>query len=164
MDSTSQIRIYFIFQRLWRVVLFAYWGTWISCDGCACCAYLCMVSNKDSRKSRNSSRPLSFPNAVVFCSMCLANSIRAGLFIVNHNKFHSLITSKSKEISVPLLKISLILSILHIPGTAYSCAVCFSGSEESLQAYYLTTVFLTLLPLLMLASIGYWIYRKHRGN
>ena len=96
--------------------------------------------------------------------MCLASYIRAGLFVMNHNKFRSLISTKSKKFLVPLLKISLILSILHIPGTAYSCAVCFSGSEESLQAYYLTTVFLTLLPLLMLASIGYWIYRKHRGN
>ena len=59
---------------------------------------------------------------------------------------------------------SLILSIFHIPVTAYSCAVCFSGTEESLQAYYLTTAFLTLLPVLMLASIGYWIYRKHKEN
>jgi len=83
---------------------------------------------------------------------------------MNQNKYRSLIASKSKKISDPLLKISLILSIFHLPGTAYSCAVCFSGSEESLQAYYLTTVFLTLLPVLMLASIGYWIYRKHRGN
>ena len=63
-----------------------------------------------------------------------------------------------------MLKFTLILSMFHLPGTAYSCAVCFSGSEESLQAYYLTTVFLTLLPVLMLASIGYWIYRKHKEN
>jgi len=83
---------------------------------------------------------------------------------MNQNKYRSLIASKSKKISDPLLKISLILSIFHLPGTAYSCAVCFSGSEESLQAYYLTTVFLTLLPVLMLASIGYWIFRKHRGD
>tara|TARA_B100000315_G_C14232286_1_gene431537 strand:- start:1 stop:252 length:252 start_codon:yes stop_codon:yes gene_type:complete len=83
---------------------------------------------------------------------------------MNQNKYRSLIASKSKKIPAPLLKISLILSIFHLPGTAYSCAVCFSGSEESLQAYYLTTVFLTLLPVLMLASIGYWIFRKHRGN
>ena len=123
-----------------------------------------MVSNKDSRKSHNSWRAVSFPTAVVFRSMCLASSIRTGLFVMNQNKYRSLIASKSKKISAPLLKITLIISIFHLPGTAYSCAVCFSGSEESLQAYYLTTVFLTLLPVLMLASIGYWIYRKHRGN
>ena len=69
-----------------------------------------------------------------------------------------------KNYSSLVIKMSLILSIFHIPVTAYSCAVCFSGTEESLQAYYLTTAFLTLLPVLMLASIGYWIYRKHKEN
>ena len=70
----------------------------------------------------------------------------------------------SKNYSTLVLKISLVLSILHLPGTAFSCAVCFSGTEESLQAYYLTTALLTLLPVLMVASIGYWIYRKHKEN
>ena len=70
----------------------------------------------------------------------------------------------SKNYSPRVLNISLILSIFHLPGTAFSCAVCFSGTEESLQAYYLTTALLTLLPVLMVASIGYWIYRKHKEN
>ena len=70
----------------------------------------------------------------------------------------------SKNYSTLVLKISLVLSIFHLPGTAFSCAVCFSGTEESLQAYYITTAFLTLLPVLMVASIGYWIYRKHKEN
>jgi len=70
----------------------------------------------------------------------------------------------SKNYSTLVLKILLVLSIFHLPGTAFSCAVCFSGTEESLQAYYLTTAFLTLLPVLMVASIGYWIYRKHGKN
>ena len=70
----------------------------------------------------------------------------------------------SKNYSTLVLKISLFLSIFHLPGTAFSCAVCFSGTEESLQAYYLTTALLTLLPVLMVASIGYWIYRKHKEN
>ena len=69
-----------------------------------------------------------------------------------------------KNYSTLVLKISLVLSIFHLPGTAFSCAVCFSGTEESLQAYYLTTALLTLLPVLMVASIGYWIYRKHKEN
>ena len=64
--------------------------------------------------------------------------------------------------SILVLNISLVLSIFHLPSTAFSCAVCFSGTEESLQAYYITTAFLTLLPVLMVASIGYWIYRKHK--
>ena len=96
--------------------------------------------------------------------MCLAGSVLTGLSVVNKNKYRSLIAFKYKNYSALVLKLILILSIFHLPGTAYSCAVCFSGSEESLQAYYLTTVFLTLLPMLMIASIGYWIFRKHRGN
>ena len=70
----------------------------------------------------------------------------------------------SKNYSTLVLKISLVLSIFHLPGTAFSCAVCFSGTEESLQAYYLTTALLTLLPVLMVASIGYCIYRKNKEN
>ena len=96
--------------------------------------------------------------------MCMASSLCAGLFVMNQNRDRSLIEATYKKYSACLMKVTLILSIFHLPETAYSCAVCFSGSEESLQAYYLTTVFLTLLPVLMLASIGYWIYRKHREN
>ena len=69
-----------------------------------------------------------------------------------------------KNGSILVFNISLVLSIFHFPGTVFSCAVCFSGTEESLQAYYLTTALLTLLPVLMVASIGYWIYRKHKEN
>ena len=56
----------------------------------------------------------------------------------------------------------LVLSFNLIPGIAKACAVCFSGREESLEAFYLTTIFLTLLPLVMLASIGYWLFRQHK--
>ncbi|MBS1255249.1 MAG: hypothetical protein MAG581_01049 [Deltaproteobacteria bacterium] len=63
-----------------------------------------------------------------------------------------------------VLQYTILLSAIQFPGVAYSCAVCFSGTEETLQAYYLTTVFLTLLPVLLLASIGYWLYRKHRES
>ena len=56
----------------------------------------------------------------------------------------------------------LVLSFSLIPGIAKACAVCFSGRGESLEAFYLTTIFLTLLPLVMLASIGFWIFRKHQ--
>ena len=101
---------------------------------------------------------------MVFRSVCMASSICAGLFVMNQNRDRSLIDFMFMNYSALMLKFTLILSMFHLPVTAYSCAVCFTGSEESLQAYYLTTVFLTLLPVLMLASIGYWIYRKHRGN
>tara|TARA_B100000579_G_C22708520_1_gene793340 strand:+ start:256 stop:462 length:207 start_codon:yes stop_codon:yes gene_type:complete len=58
-----------------------------------------------------------------------------------------------------LIALSLFLIVNY---RAQACAVCFSGREETLEAFYLTTVFLTLLPLVMLSSIGYWLYHKYR--
>ena len=63
---------------------------------------------------------------------------------------------------VRFLQLFFVLSFLFLPGAANACAVCFSASEETLEAFYVTTIFLTLLPAVMLFSIGYWIYRKHR--
>ena len=60
------------------------------------------------------------------------------------------------------LQIIIIFSISIVPKIVEACAVCFSGKEESLEAFYLTTVLLTLLPLVMLSLIGYWLYRQYR--
>ena len=56
----------------------------------------------------------------------------------------------------------LVLSFSFIPRIAKACSVCFSGRGESLEAYYLTTIFLTLLPLVTLGLIGFWIFRQHQ--
>ena len=56
----------------------------------------------------------------------------------------------------------LVLIFSYIPGIAKACAVCFSGRGESLEAFYLTTIFLTLLPLVTLGSIGFWLFRQHQ--
>ena len=63
---------------------------------------------------------------------------------------------------VRFLQLLFVLIFLFLPVAANACAVCFSASEETLEAFYVTTIFLTLLPAVMLFSIGYWIYRKHR--
>ena len=55
----------------------------------------------------------------------------------------------------------LVLSFSLIPRIAKACSVCFSGREESLEAYYITTIFLTLLPVVLLSSIGFWLYRQY---
>jgi len=62
---------------------------------------------------------------------------------------------------VRFLQANFLLLIL-IPNLAKACAVCFSGKEETLEAFYITTVLLTLLPIIMLALIGIWLYRKYR--
>jgi len=67
-----------------------------------------------------------------------------------------------KNYMAQFLQILLVLCFSLAPGIVKACAVCFSGKEESLEAFYLTTIFLTLLPLIMLASIGIWLYRQHQ--
>ena len=57
-----------------------------------------------------------------------------------------------------------LLGLLFAPEIANACAVCFSSSEETLEAFYFTTIFLTLLPVVMLFTIGYWLYSKHRNT
>ena len=54
------------------------------------------------------------------------------------------------------------LGLLFAPEIANACAVCFSSSAETLEAFYFTTIFLTLLPIVMILTIGYWLYSKHR--
>ena len=60
------------------------------------------------------------------------------------------------------LLFTFLLGLLFAPEIANACAVCFSYSEETLEAIYYTTIFLTLLPIVMLFTIGYWLYSKHR--
>ena len=63
---------------------------------------------------------------------------------------------------VHFLQANILLYLLMIPSIVNACAVCFSGKEETLEAFYITTVFLTLLPIVMLALIGIWLFRKYR--
>tara|TARA_Y100001970_G_scaffold283567_1_gene399000 strand:+ start:1778 stop:2023 length:246 start_codon:yes stop_codon:yes gene_type:complete len=70
--------------------------------------------------------------------------------------------SKLKLYLVHFLQAKFFLYLIIIPKDANACAVCFSGKEETLQAFYITTIFLTLLPILMLTILGIWLYRKYR--
>ena len=50
--------------------------------------------------------------------------------------------------------------LLCLPGIGFACAVCFSGKGASLDAYRLSTLFLTLFPLALFFGSFYWYYRK----
>jgi len=63
---------------------------------------------------------------------------------------------------VHFLQVIILIKFIIVPGILYACAVCFSGKEETLEAFYLTTIFLTVLPIVMLALIGFWLFRKYR--
>ena len=56
-----------------------------------------------------------------------------------------------------------ILSLAALPSDAYACAMCFSGSEESRKAFFVTAAFMTLLPLGMVAGATTWLRSKARA-
>lgn len=46
------------------------------------------------------------------------------------------------------------------PSSVWACAVCFSAEGKSLEAYYLTTIFLSLLPMLFVGGAVFWFRRQ----
>lgn len=49
------------------------------------------------------------------------------------------------------------------PRAAVACSVCMTGREDdTLLAFRLTTVFLTLLPLVGVGSFVWWLRRRAR--
>jgi len=47
--------------------------------------------------------------------------------------------------------------------SAEACGVCFSATEETREAYYVTTVLLMLLPFVLLGALLFWL-RKAAGR
>ena len=43
---------------------------------------------------------------------------------------------------------------------AAACSVCFSADENVLPAFYATGILLTLLPFLLIGSVGYGVHRR----
>lgn len=52
--------------------------------------------------------------------------------------------------------------VVLLPEWVAACPVCFSATEENRQAFLATTVFLSALPLGMVAGTGIWI--RNRAN
>lgn len=46
---------------------------------------------------------------------------------------------------------------------AYACPSCASPLEENRQAFVDTTIFLTVVPLMMMGGFIWWLRRKHRA-
>ena len=60
---------------------------------------------------------------------------------------------------------ALLISTLFVlvPRLAAACAVCFTGrSDEARVAFLETSALLTLLPLLMIGSLVWWLFRRAR--
>ena len=59
------------------------------------------------------------------------------------------------------LTTTLLLAAVSLPARpAWACAVCFSGRDESRVAYLVTTIFMTAIPMLVLAVGIYWVVKK----
>ncbi len=46
--------------------------------------------------------------------------------------------------------------------SSFACAVCSVTSEKARYAYYATTAFMSLLPILMIGGVVYYIAKKGR--
>lgn len=51
-----------------------------------------------------------------------------------------------------------------LPEAASACPVCFDSSDENRMAFLGTTVFLSLLPLGMVAGAGLYIRKRSREH
>lgn len=64
------------------------------------------------------------------------------------------------RVAAPVLAALLLLA----PRIAEACSQCLSGrSEETKLAYILTTVFLSVLPLVAIGGLVWWLVRRVRA-
>ncbi len=58
---------------------------------------------------------------------------------------------------------ALLLSVAWAADLAYACPSCASPLEENRQAFVDTTIFLTLVPLMMMGGFIWWLRRRFRA-
>ncbi|MBH54561.1 MAG: hypothetical protein CMI18_09480 [Opitutaceae bacterium] len=54
------------------------------------------------------------------------------------------------------------LLLLATSKAAYACPVCFQSGGEERWAFYVTTAFLTLLPISMVGGLVLWLRKRFR--
>ena len=64
-----------------------------------------------------------------------------------------------RQIAVVVLAL---IALVVLPDVAHACPVCFDSSDENRQAFLVTTAFLSLLPLGMVAGAGLWLRKRAR--
>ena len=60
---------------------------------------------------------------------------------------------------VALALVCLLWCAVCLPDAASACSVCYAGAEESRKAFLFTTVLLSLLPIGMIATLAWWVWR-----
>ena len=57
---------------------------------------------------------------------------------------------------------TLAAGVALMPSVAAACPVCFSGNEANREAYYLTFLLMTLLPVSSVLGLLWWLRRRLR--
>ena len=55
-----------------------------------------------------------------------------------------------------------LLLVWLTPALVHACPVCFSGNDANREAYTLTFLLLTVLPLAMIGGLVLWVRRRIR--
>jgi len=59
---------------------------------------------------------------------------------------------------------AVMLAALTVPSQVLACPVCSPGRDDATQQAFLSmTIFMTLLPLMMLGVLFYWLVRRIRA-
>ena len=67
---------------------------------------------------------------------------------------------------MPLARVSVAaaaVAVAWLADLAYACPSCASPLEENRQAFVDTTVFLTVVPLMMMGGFIWWLRRRIRA-
>jgi hypothetical protein len=58
------------------------------------------------------------------------------------------------------LPVLVLLALVILPDVAHACPVCFDQKEKNRLAFFTTTIFLSGMPLAMIAGTAWWLRRK----
>jgi hypothetical protein len=50
---------------------------------------------------------------------------------------------------------------LLIPAAARACPACMVGDPKTAATYFSMTVVMSALPMLLIAGLAYWLWRRH---
>lgn len=60
------------------------------------------------------------------------------------------------------IPVFILAALALFPGVAHACPVCFDPRDQSNGTFLASTAFLSLVPLGMLGSVGYWLRNRSR--
>jgi len=72
---------------------------------------------------------------------------------------------RGQEVLLRSVAVWLLVALVGLaPGLAHACSVCIAAApEEVRKAFVETAAFLTVCPLLLMGSFGWWLRRRFRA-